>query len=483
MNGAPRVTLLGRQAEELTSFLTSHPHGHERAAVVLFRRLRRRAEGLQDSDRYLAVRAIPFEDAWVTSSSSTHVAFETAPLRDFFRQVDEEGLVFGFIHSHPPGAAGFSSTDTDNELLLLTALKNRNGPKSRLVALVLHDGQWLGRVRAADDAANPVKVRHVAVVGQRLTLHAYAQSTLPELETLARQAAAFGRPFVDQLRSLRVGVVGAGGTGSPTITLLTRAGVRELVIVDPDLLAKSNLNRVRGARMSDVGENKAEIAKRYTESLGLTTSISAHKGLVDSDPKALDAIASCDVVFGCTDDHIGRETILAAAYTYAQVLIDVGLGGMVVDDGADSALLRYHHGRVSTILPEAGECLFCQGVVSQRWIAHQYALRENPNLTEAEARERYLDGGGEVAPGVGPFTSATADYGVATLFDLIRPFRRFPGNLRRDLFNVDFVSMDLHSPQPIHDMECPYCGTRDYVVMREDYRLNRPSLGEPDEAA
>ena len=49
------------------------------------------------------------------------------------------------------------------------------------------------------------------------------------------------------------------------------------------------------------------------------------------------------------------------------------------------------------------------------------------NLTAAaEARERYLV---EVASTWRrPFTSAIADYGVATLFDLIKPFRKFPAS-------------------------------------------------------
>jgi hypothetical protein len=104
-------------------------------------------------------------------------------------------------------------------------------------------------------------------------------------------------------------------------------------------------------------------------------------------------------------------------------------------------------------------------------------MRENPGMNEAEARERYLEGGTEEAPGVGPFTSAVADYGLATLYDLLSPFRRFPPELRWDAFSIDFVRMKFQSKEERKNRDCVYCGTRDYLVMRETHRLGRPALG------
>lgn len=103
-------------------------------------------------------------------------------------------------------------------------------------------------------------------------------------------------------------------------------------------------------------------------------------------------------------------------------------------------------------------------------------------MDDAQARERYLEGGAEQAPGVGPFTSAIADFGVATLFDLIAPFRKFPDELRWDAFSVDFVKMALQSIRERHDANCPYCGSRQFLVIHEKQRLNRPSLGIRDAA-
>jgi len=255
-----------------------------------------------------------------------------------------------------------------------------------------------------------------------------------------------------------------------------------LIVVDKDKLEKSNLNRVRGAAVRDVTKNKARILKEFIEYLELPVSVTAIETSIDDDPHALDALASCDVIFGCTDDQIGREVLNASLYVYAQAYIDVGLGGRISNDKNDHPCLRYHFGRVSTILPEYGECLFCQDVIRDDRIQHQYALRCNPTMSEQEARERYLVGGGEHAPGVGPFTSAVADHGVANLFNLLRTYRRYPPHIRSDMYVIDFVTMEFSSRQNKNDMDCPYCKKREYLLMNERCRLNRPALGKPNVA-
>jgi len=471
-----RITMLGSQEATLIQFLDSHPLGHERGAIVLFRRLHLTVTGLKQSDRYLAVQIIPFDDAWVTSSSGSHVAFELRYFRELFRRCEDESLVFGFVHNHPGGPPDFSRIDDTNEETLITAIKNRNGKDIHFVAMLWSQGVWKARIRSGTAPQVVKPVRHVLITARPLRVH-LNEFGLTDDELFARQAAAFGQPFVAQLQSLRVAVVGAGGTGSPTITLLARAGVGEIVIIDGDKLERSNLNRVRGASSADVESNKAQILKRFVDGLELPVDVAAIDSHVDLSPHAIDALASCDIVFGCTDDQIGREILNTSLYIYAQTYIDVGLGGQVSQDSSGRPYLRYHFGRVSTILPEDGECLFCQGVIRDTWIRHQYAVRVDPELTEANARERYLEHGGEQAPGVGPFTSAVADYGVGTLFDLIKPFRKFPSEIRPDFFKIDFVRMEFRSSQEKNDPECRYCRQRSYLLKSEECRLNRPALG------
>jgi hypothetical protein len=327
----------------------------------------------------------------------------------------------------------------------MTAMRNRNGNNITFVSMLWANGQWLARTRSADQPSNAIPARHTLVLAERLYLYGYRTSSSDHTEVQARQAAAFGQPFTDQQQSLRVGVVGCSGTGSPFSTLAARSGIGELVHIDKDKLSKNNLNRVRGFKTADIGKNKAIGLKEFIDSLGLSVAVAAYEAEVDLDANALDALASCDIIIGCTDDYCGRAVLNTAVYAYAQLLIDVGLGGRVAEDRDGQPMLRYNFGRISTILPEAGQCLFCQDVLRDVWIRTQEARRENPDISDEELKERYLEDGAAAAPGVGPFTNATADFAVGTLFDLIKPFRKFPPELRRDMFFIDFVLMTFRS--------------------------------------
>ena len=53
----------------------------------------------------------------------------------------------------------------------------------------------------------------------------------------------FCRRQLERLRSVRVGVAGAGGLGSNAALMLARSGVERLLIVDCDVVDASNLNR------------------------------------------------------------------------------------------------------------------------------------------------------------------------------------------------------------------------------------------------
>lgn len=478
---SPRLTLLEAQHDALVDYLEGHPEGHERGAIVLFRRLHISVEGLPDSDRYIAKEVVFLDESWANSSSAIHFDFKLAPLRELFRRCEEEKLVFGFVHNHPEGQSTFSAMDDQNELALLMAIKNRNGEDITFVSMLWANGVWEARVRAGTSPETAVPVRHTLVLSQPLQIFGYQGSSDDHSEVHARGVAAFGKPFVDKIGSLRVGVVGTGGTGSPLATLGARAGIGEQVLIDDDELARSNLNRFRGLREVDVGEKKSLKLKEYIDSIGLSTKVAAFDAKIDGDPVALDALASCDVVFGCTDDFVGRDVMNIALYVYAQILIDLGLGGRILDDKTGQPVLRYHFGRISTIMPELGQCLYCQDVIRDVWIQTQLARRENPGITDEELKERYLEDGGEEAPGVGPFTSATADFALATLFDLIKPFRRYPLELRKDMFQVDFVKMELSSHQTRGNPECPYCEQHDFLLMKEEYRLGRPMLGKRGE--
>lgn len=478
----PRITFPGSLETSLKTWLTGHPEGHERGAIVLFRKLDRAVEGLEASPRFVAIEVIELDDDWVVGSSEIHLRVNLRKLPPIYLRCEQENLELGFVHSHPDGAVEFSGKDDQNEQNILRGYAGCNGLNVSLVAMVLCGGQWIARVRSGNDRTNAMPVRHVSVLSDQVVLH--LKDTVGEpTETLQRQEAAFGKPFNQKLQSLRVVVVGAGGTGSPLATLLARSGVGELVIVDGDVLEETNLNRVRGYCRSDVGNNKAVTLAAYINGLGLPCRAVGIPEYVDRSPKAIDAIATGDVVFGCTDDVAGRDILTQATYYHCLGYIDVGLTGIIGSDEFGVPYLRDHRGRISTILPEDGACLRCQGVVTEPKLAYERAVRDRPELKELDPetlrREYYLTGGQESAPGVGPFTSAVADVAVASFMNLLRRYRRLPTDLRQDNLWIDFVHLNFYSNLPKQDPACFCCGQSGLLNASEGaYRLGMPSLGK-----
>ena len=478
-----RITLLGSHDRELQVWLNGHPEGHERGAIILFRRLARTVKEQSKSDRFSAVEIIKMSEEWILESSVTHLRINMRMFPEIYNRCEADNLELGFVHNHSVSVSSdFSSLDDINECNILKGLSGCNGEKSFLVAMILKDGMWHGRIRQGIKPEEIIPVRHICVVSDRIKLH---DIDVPNesTEILKRQEAAFGKPFNAMLRSLRVAVVGVGGTGSSVATLIARAGVGELILIDGDTLDKTNMNRVRGYRVKDAGKNKAKILAEYIDGLGLDIHVSAIDKYLDQSGEAVDAISSADVVFGCTDDVVGRDLMNQCIYYYSQVYIDVGLTGFVDTDKDGYPYLRDHRGRMSCILPEFGACLRCQRVVTEQKLIYEQAIKDNPELAKLDPiilkRDYYLIGGGEQAPGVGPFTSATADNAIATFMNLLRPYRDLSVELRQDNIWIDFIHMNIYSNEPVDDQECIYCRKQLLTVKSEGkYRLGIPRLGK-----
>jgi len=75
-----------------------------------------------------------------------------------------------------------------------------------------------------------------------------------EIVRYDRQIMPWGEEVQEKLNSSTVGVVGAGGLGSPVLYYLTAAGVGRIIVVDSDYPEMSNLNRQILHWEEDVGK-------------------------------------------------------------------------------------------------------------------------------------------------------------------------------------------------------------------------------------
>lgn len=368
--------------------------------------------------RLVSHRVIDIPAADRISASPVHVTWSTVGFMRLLGDAMIAGKVPAIVHTHPGSYAFFSDQDDRNEqeLARTAHLKGVRG----LVSIVLGgDGSVCARIWT--DANTYIVADTVQIVGGRFIRHAAEATESAEAEHLDRQRRLFGAGFNKTLRSLRVCVVGCGGTGSPVALLLARLGVGYIYLIDKDTLAETNLNRVHGSHRPDLGTAKVEILKREIEAMGVGCHVITSKAWVKS-AEVRDGLKSADFIFGCTDDNSGRTFINRLAYFYGIPLIDVGLRMVAANEKQINDL----NGRVTTALP-GRPCLICSGVVNAARAHEEDLERTRPEEFQKRKEEAYVIGGGDPAPAVVTFTTEMATVAVNEMIAAITGFHGSEG--------------------------------------------------------
>lgn len=158
------------------------------------------------------------------------------------------------------------------------------------------------------------------------------------------------------LRELTIAIVGLGGGGSHVAQQAAHVGIGGFVLIDDDRIDDTNLNRLVGATAADVerGKRKVDIAERLIRGVNPTAQIVKFASLWQD---AVDAVRSCDVVFGCVDNVRGKDQLEALCRRLMIPYIDQGMDVHSLGDGFMVA------GQVVLSMPGA-PCLRCLGVVT-----------------------------------------------------------------------------------------------------------------------
>lgn len=326
------------------------------------------------------------------------------------------GLQPIFFHTHPAGEPTPSEHDDVVDEALAEPFRTR-ARVDRYASFILggkvEQPTFTGRIVVQDGTGS--SITRVRVVGRRLRLLPAFDNTkaaAADQQIHDRQIRAFGSAGQRTLAQLRVGVVGAGGTGSAVIEQLIRLGVREIVSIDDDVITTTNVSRVYGSSVSDDGRLKVEIAEDNATRIGLGTDLTPYEGRIDK-REQLELLRHCDVVFGCTDDHTGRWNLSSLAFYYLIPIIDMGVA---ID--APKERVRSITGRITYMGP--GEpCLICRGVVDPARVRDE---GYEPEERERLAGEGYAQGLGEPDPSVVAYTTMVASWGVADLLERLFGF-------------------------------------------------------------
>ena len=130
-------------------------------------------------------------------------------------------------------------------------------------------------------------------------------------ERYSRQVlfAPIGPEGQKRIRQAKVAVVGCGAIGASVCTLLARAGVGTLRIIDRDYVEPSNLQRQLLFDEEDARQSfpKAEAAARKLAAINSEVAVEPH--VKDLTPRTVDLLEQVDLILDCTDNFETRYLI------------------------------------------------------------------------------------------------------------------------------------------------------------------------------
>lgn len=353
------------------------------------------------------------------------------------KRAKRENRALVFVHSHPgEHAPHFSRIDDAGEKTLGEFLKRRH-PDLIHAALVVSTGGLRSR-----QLGTTAEIRVISV-GATLNILFDPISTNGALaEKFDRQVRAFGSEGQRKLEQLKIAIIGLGGTGAIVAQELVHLGIRDFILVDPDVLEVTNLNRVPNAAAPDVGKQKTEIAARYIRTIAKNAEIRC----IDEDvikTETARRLLDADILFGCTDSHGSRAVLQQIAYQYMIPFIDMGVS-LVAKEGA----MTHVYGRVQLLAPGLA-CFTCSGLLDPNQV------RQDMMTAFERQADPYIQGSREPAPAVMSLNGTVSSLAVTMLLAVVAGI---PMQARHVLYNAITSTMRAVRATPKDD--CYVCSRR-----------------------
>ena len=361
-------------------------------------------------------------------------------LAPLVKRARREGWSLIFVHTHPfDGPVHFSPADDYGERLLMPSIFARTGDRPH-GALVF--GPCGFDARIWQSPKHSVSVEAIIEVGSDISITSREANPKESLSVFERNVRALGAEGQALVRTLTVGIVGLGGIGSIVAEQLAYLGVGRLILLDPDNIEATNLNRLVGASGKDIGRPKVDVVAKHVRRIRPEIDVKAINGslLMARDAKAL---LSAHLVFGCTDTHGSRAILNQMAYQYLIPVIDTGV---TID--ATGGPVSSVAGRIQMLAPGL-PCLVCHGLLRPDWV------RRDLMTDEERARDTYILGNNEPQPSVISLNGLVASLGV-TMF--LSAMTGFPSSARHQIYRGEHSL--VRAVEATRDPVCVVCSLR-----------------------
>ncbi|ULO07055.1 ThiF family adenylyltransferase [Paenibacillus sp. 19GGS1-52] len=418
----------------------------EQAAIVFCKKSITVAE-----TRLLVKEIRPIQSNEVLEQSPLNIRVPVLVYSHAFQKAAKEEYCFFWVHSHPGGYLEYSEED-DREEPELFRPANIRVPGQVHGSLLLNSPDGItGRVWLQNEVRDvySLPLDMIRIIGPQYKFFFPTGRSDLDLSAFDRNVRAFGKDMQHLLKSLHVGVVGASGTGSPMIEQLSRLGIGTISIYDDDTLSETNLTRIHGAARNQIGQFKVDIMGNMIEGIGLRTNVLHYNARI-TDIEIAKTLRDCDIIFGCTDDQLGRSILSDISLRYYIPLFDMG-----VRIDSQNEVLNDILGRLTIVQPGSA-CLFCLGIVNpHQMMMESKTKEERDNLV----REGYAAELAEADPAVIAYTTAIASLATAELINKLTGLSR---ESDRTGLIYDFGNHQVHLSSTSRKKTCK-CGQVDVL--------------------
>jgi molybdopterin-synthase adenylyltransferase len=163
----------------------------------------------------------------------------------------------------------------------------------------------------------------------------------------------------------RAALVGLGGGGSHIAQQLAHIGLGNFLLIDPDFIEDTNLNRLVGGTLEDVrlGAAKVDIAERVIKPVNPAAEVVKR---LASWTEVTAELRDVDVIFACVDSMSCRSELESFARRFLIPLIDIGID--VHESSGEFSI----GGQVMLSMP-GKPCMRCMGLVTDEALAKEAA--------------------------------------------------------------------------------------------------------------
>ena len=153
-----------------------------------------------------------------------------------------------------------------------------------------------------------------------------------------------GEKGQEKLSQIRVLQIGAGGLGSPFSLYLVAAGIKELTIIDDDIVSISNLQRQILYNETHIGKIKVEIAKDVLSKLNSDVKINVYKDYIDEN-SINKYLKNQDFIVDCSDN-------MKTKFLVNKIAVKNKIKAVI-------AGIKDFYGQIITIAPQKSACYQC----------------------------------------------------------------------------------------------------------------------------